>query len=190
MLRQADSIREYVARNYVDPARRRGQRTVKVRAGEVVEGMGLAGRCPNVCSALDARVFGDRYPVRLVNRSGPRQSPTATWEFEVLDDSAQVRRKPAEETTGRSYTVLLRPEPEGGYTVLVPALQGCVTFGETIGEALARAEEAVLCHALGLRDLGLPVPVEGPVLEVPVEELTGTLLAYRVSAQREAAQVA
>jgi antitoxin HicB len=32
------------------------------------------------------------------------------------------------------YRVLLRKEPEGGYTVIVPILPGCVTFGETVDE--------------------------------------------------------
>src|SRR5208282_595006 len=27
------------------------------------------------------------------------------------------------------YNIMLRPEPEGGYTALVPALPGCVTYG-------------------------------------------------------------
>ncbi len=25
------------------------------------------------------------------------------------------------------YTIYLRPEPEGGYTVIVPSLPGCIT---------------------------------------------------------------
>ena len=29
----------------------------------------------------------------------------------------------------RSYKLLLTNEPEGGYTVTVPALPGCVTYG-------------------------------------------------------------
>ncbi len=32
----------------------------------------------------------------------------------------------------RTYTVVLDPDPdEGGYTVTVPALPGCITQGET-----------------------------------------------------------
>ena len=79
------------------------------------------------------------------------------------------------------YTVILRSEPEGGYTVLVPSLPGCVTYGETIDEALRMAEEAISGCILGLQDLGKPVPEDGPVIALPVEELTGPLLACRVS---------
>jgi hypothetical protein len=36
------------------------------------------------------------------------------------------------------YTVVLLREPEeGGYTALVPALPGCVSFGDSLEEALA-----------------------------------------------------
>ncbi len=41
------------------------------------------------------------------------------------------------------YTVKLRPEPEGGFTVRVPALPEIVTYGESEDEALANAHEAI-----------------------------------------------
>ena len=43
----------------------------------------------------------------------------------------------------RGYRVLLREEPEGGYTVFAPALPGCVTYGENVAEAMAMAREAI-----------------------------------------------
>jgi predicted RNase H-like HicB family nuclease len=42
-----------------------------------------------------------------------------------------------------SYRVVLRPEPEGGYTVLAPSLPGLVTFGDTIEEAKEMAMDAI-----------------------------------------------
>lgn len=42
-----------------------------------------------------------------------------------------------------SYRIFLRQEPEGGYTVLVPTLPGCITYGETIAEAIIMAKEAI-----------------------------------------------
>ena len=42
-----------------------------------------------------------------------------------------------------SYRVLLRKEPEGGYTVIVPSLPGCVTYGDSIEEAIDMAKEAI-----------------------------------------------
>lgn len=42
-----------------------------------------------------------------------------------------------------SYRVLLRKEPEGGFTISVPSLPGCVTFGETLEESVSTAREAI-----------------------------------------------
>jgi len=36
------------------------------------------------------------------------------------------------------FKVVLEPSEEGGYTVYVPALPGCVSEGETIEEALKK----------------------------------------------------
>lgn len=41
-----------------------------------------------------------------------------------------------------TYRVLLRKEPEGVYTAMVPSIPGCVTWGESIEEAIAMAQEA------------------------------------------------
>jgi antitoxin HicB len=41
-----------------------------------------------------------------------------------------------------NYRIFLRKEPEGGYTVIVPSLPGCMTYGETIDEAVKMAKEA------------------------------------------------
>ncbi len=40
----------------------------------------------------------------------------------------------------------MTPEAEGGYTVIVPSLPGCVTWGETIEEAKEMAKEAILLY--------------------------------------------
>lgn len=39
--------------------------------------------------------------------------------------------------------VILEPSDEGGYTVHVPSLPGCVSEGETIPEALRNIQEAI-----------------------------------------------
>lgn len=39
--------------------------------------------------------------------------------------------------------VILEPSDEGGYTVYVPALPGCVSEGETKEEALQNIREAI-----------------------------------------------
>ena len=42
-----------------------------------------------------------------------------------------------------TYKILLHIEPEGGFTVTVPALPGCITYGENLTEAIQMAKEAI-----------------------------------------------
>ena len=43
----------------------------------------------------------------------------------------------------RTYRIMLHEEPEGGFTVTVPSLPGCVTFGENPDHAMGMAKEAI-----------------------------------------------
>jgi antitoxin HicB len=61
----------------------------------------------------------------------------------------------------RRYTVVLEPDlEEGGYTVTVPALPGCVTEGDTVEEALDNAEDAIRSLLAYLKESGKPIPEE------------------------------
>ena len=61
----------------------------------------------------------------------------------------------------RQYTIALIPEPEeGGYSVIVPTLPGCVTQGETIDEAVAMAQDAIAGRIAVAEKHGEPVPEE------------------------------
>ena len=41
------------------------------------------------------------------------------------------------------YSVVLEPDEDGGFTVIVPSLPGVVTQGETVAEALENARDAI-----------------------------------------------
>ncbi|MFA5432464.1 MAG: type II toxin-antitoxin system HicB family antitoxin [Candidatus Paceibacterota bacterium] len=43
------------------------------------------------------------------------------------------------------YNIILRPELEGGFTVVVPALLGCITYGKNLKEA-----KEMVCDAIRL----------------------------------------
>ena len=58
------------------------------------------------------------------------------------------------------YRIHLEPEPEGGFTVAVPALPGCVTWGENYDHALAMAQEAIEGYLEVLAEEGKPIPSE------------------------------
>lgn len=57
-----------------------------------------------------------------------------------------------------TYTVHLRPEPEGGFTVLVPALPEIVSYGEDEDEAMRMALEAIELAVEFRRDHGEDIP--------------------------------
>lgn len=56
------------------------------------------------------------------------------------------------------YRVILRPEPEGGYTALVPALPGCITYGVDVDEAIVMAREAIELYVESLVAHGDEIP--------------------------------
>jgi antitoxin HicB len=69
----------------------------------------------------------------------------------------------------RTYSIVLRPEPEGGYTVRVPALPEIVTYGENEAEALMMAKEAIELVIESRRELGEPIPAGDQSLYREVE---------------------
>ena len=65
----------------------------------------------------------------------------------------------------RTYRIILRKEEEGGYTVFVPSLPGCITYGESVDEAISMAKEAIELYLEELEDRGEYVPDDSNVLE-------------------------
>ncbi len=62
------------------------------------------------------------------------------------------------------FNVVLRPEPDGGFTASVPALPGCVTYGRTLAEARRLANDAVSGYVESLRKHGEAVPTDDETL--------------------------
>jgi len=75
-----------------------------------------------------------------------------------------------------SYTVLFEPAEEGGYVVRVPALEGCVTQGDTLEEARAMAMDAIAGYLAVLQEESLPIPDDVQVQPV-YEKVTVSLHA-------------
>jgi antitoxin HicB len=59
-----------------------------------------------------------------------------------------------------SFSVVLEPQEDGGFTVLVPALPEVVTEGDTEEEALANAQEAIRAILAYRRDNGMTIPAD------------------------------
>lgn len=58
----------------------------------------------------------------------------------------------------RSYTVVLEPEGEGGFSVSVPALPEIATQGETVEEALTSVREAIALVLADRKERGEEIP--------------------------------
>lgn len=65
-----------------------------------------------------------------------------------------------------SYQIDLIPDEEGGYTVVVPLLPGCISYGGTIEEATANAREAIELHLENLVAHNEPVPPGNETVQV------------------------
>ena len=61
--------------------------------------------------------------------------------------------------------ILLTREPEGGFTVVVSKLPGCITYGENMDEALAMAKDAVELYLESLIAHGESIPTEDNTFE-------------------------
>ncbi|RZK33726.1 MAG: type II toxin-antitoxin system HicB family antitoxin [Hymenobacter sp.] len=64
-----------------------------------------------------------------------------------------------------TYKVHLHKEEEGGYTVTVPALPGCITYGENVDEAISMAKEAIELYIEELEERGELIPDDKNTLE-------------------------
>jgi predicted RNase H-like HicB family nuclease len=64
-----------------------------------------------------------------------------------------------------TYFVRLIPEDEGGYSVVVPGLPGCVSQGETREEALGNIQEAIQLYL----EVAHEIASEGEPATVQVE---------------------
>ncbi len=62
------------------------------------------------------------------------------------------------------FRIVLVPEDDGGYSVLVPALPGCFTQGDSREEAVAMAKEAISLHIEALQADGDPIPSDNTEL--------------------------
>jgi predicted RNase H-like HicB family nuclease len=72
--------------------------------------------------------------------------------------------------TEYSFTVLYEPQPKGGYTVLVPALPGCISQGDTLEEARKMIREAIELYIEVLLEDGKHIPEEFSCKGEPVAE--------------------
>jgi antitoxin HicB len=67
--------------------------------------------------------------------------------------------------TNRTYRLILTAEPDGGFTVSIPALPGCITHGDSLEHALQMGKEAIEGYILLLKEMGEDIPDDSNTFE-------------------------
>jgi len=67
-----------------------------------------------------------------------------------------------------NYTAIFKKEPEGGYTVIIPILPGCITYGKNLTKAREMAEEAISLYLESLNRHHEEIPQEKDVFYTQV----------------------
>ncbi len=80
-LSSADQIREFAWMRYIEPARHNGETTIRIKSGDIVNGLGLKNKTPNVCTALRSKIFQELYGVELIGEQGPPSGMSTTVVF-------------------------------------------------------------------------------------------------------------
>jgi antitoxin HicB len=70
-----------------------------------------------------------------------------------------------------AYRVILEPDPEGGFNVLIPSFPHVHTCGDDVEDALSMAADAIGLELEVLRERGLPLPDADGDSDVRVERV-------------------
>ncbi len=60
------------------------------------------------------------------------------------------------------FTIILEPETDGGYSVICPAIPGCVSQGDSMKDALSNIREAILLCLEVREEEHVALPSETP----------------------------
>lgn len=77
---------------------------------------------------------------------------------EFWDDGGMKTRSIKEKVF--QYTAMFESAEEGGYTVTIPFLPGCISEGDTFEEALENVEEAIQSYLASVLKHGDEIPTE------------------------------
>ena len=101
---QADLIRAHALKHYVEAARRKGQKTLTIVAGEVGRDLGLSARMRNICQALKGRQFLEIAGLCWLNPKEYRVSATTRFHYEIEDGQPSSGREPQLEPIRASHS--------------------------------------------------------------------------------------
>lgn len=100
MKSDADQIREFAWIRYIEPARHNAEATVRIKSGDIVKGLRLKNKTPNVCTALRSKIFQTTYGVQLVGEQGPPSGMSTTVVFTYrVENRRQVNSDKSESSS-------------------------------------------------------------------------------------------
>jgi predicted RNase H-like HicB family nuclease len=67
-----------------------------------------------------------------------------------------------------TYRIILKKEPEGTYKANVPALPGCITYGDSVEDAMNMAKEAIELYLEELKERGEKAKDDSNTLEYSI----------------------
>jgi predicted RNase H-like HicB family nuclease len=65
----------------------------------------------------------------------------------------------------KTFKIHLHKEDKDGYMANVPTLPGCITYGETVAEAIVMVKEAIELYIEELQDREKQIPDDSEILE-------------------------
>jgi|SRR5271170_4331588 len=145
----ADAVREYAREKYIKPAVRRGEREVRIRAGDVHKGLTFKNRVPAVCQALESEIFLKGNNLVLASKEGPPSglSTSVVFTYRIAEGGIPTQSavsgdpNPAENPSARFLGLL---QLKGIGKELFASLGG--------GENFIRAERKAFAEAIEKQD--------------------------------------
>jgi hypothetical protein len=73
-----EKVQQYILSAYLDPARKRGETTIRIKAGDVHRDLHWVNRVPSVCTTLGSKKFQRETGLELVSKEGPPSGYSTT----------------------------------------------------------------------------------------------------------------
>ncbi len=84
----------------------------------------------------------------------------------VIRKNSKIKRLKLFQVIRSGIVFELQPEPEGGYTISVPSLPGCISYGTTFEEAMDKVKDAMAGWLDVAREEGLPIPEQFEAIQL------------------------
>ena len=99
-----EEVQRHIKTMYLDPARRRGESTIRIKAGDVHRDLHWVNRVSSVCTTLSSKKFQRETGLELVSKEGPPSGFGTRAEFTYRLHDQEDRR--VQEPRGSRFEAL------------------------------------------------------------------------------------